>query len=54
LARPVKRHGYLGRLFAGIQESIKLGFLVGSPAARGFFFFAFSPSRVVLTADWTQ
>src|ERR1700722_184778 len=54
-ARSVNRHGYLGGLFAGVQESIKLGFLVGSPSARcGFHFSAFSLSRVVLTTDWTQ
>jgi hypothetical protein len=41
LAYPVKRHSYLGGFFAGIQESIKLGVLVGSPPARRrFHFFA--------------
>jgi hypothetical protein len=34
LTCPVKRYSYLGGLFAGIQESIKLGFLVRSPSAR--------------------
>jgi hypothetical protein len=41
LAYPVKRHSYLGGFFADIQESIKLGVLVGSPPARRrFHFFA--------------
>jgi hypothetical protein len=45
LARPVKRHGYLGRFFVGIQESIKLGVFIDSPSARpGFHFFAFGPA----------
>jgi hypothetical protein len=45
-ARSVNRHGYLGGLFAGVQESIKLGFLVGSPSARcGFHFSAFRPEQ---------
>jgi hypothetical protein len=50
-----KRHSYLAGLFTGIQESIKLGFLVGGPPARrGFHFSAFSPNKVVLAMDWTQ
>jgi len=54
-ARPVNRHGYLGGLFAGVQESIKLGFLVGSPSARcGFHFFTFNPSKVFRAMDWKQ
>jgi hypothetical protein len=52
---PVKRHSDLGGLSAGIQGSIKLGFLVGSPPARlEFHFFAFSLSKVVLVMDWIQ
>ena len=45
LARPVKRHSYLGGFFASIQESIKLNVLIDSPSARpGFHFFAFGPA----------
>jgi hypothetical protein len=45
-ARPVKRHSYLAGLFAGIQESIKFGFLIGTPTARLWFhFFRLQPEQ---------